>query len=65
MNLKMNLIINLEITFDNEDLLEIQQVIKKCKQVTIREFLIYRIQIRDSSVLHLSGRLFQQYLVDQ
>ncbi|PKK65714.1 hypothetical protein RhiirC2_808469 [Rhizophagus irregularis] len=41
----------------------------KQKQVTIREFVVYRIQVRDSnrskSILHLSGRLFQQYLVDQ
>jgi len=51
------------------DLLEIQQKINKRKRVTIREFIVYRLQIRDSnktrSILHLSGRLFQQYLVDQ
>ena len=51
------------------DLLEIQQEINKRKRVTIREFIVYRLQIRDSnktrSILHLSGRLFQQYLVDQ
>ncbi|PKY53250.1 hypothetical protein RhiirA4_471357 [Rhizophagus irregularis] len=39
------------------------------KKVTLKEFVVYRIQIRDSnkttSILHLSGRLFQQYLVDQ
>ncbi|CAB5305776.1 unnamed protein product [Rhizophagus irregularis] len=33
------------------------------------KFVVYRIQIRDSnkttSILHLSERLFQQYLVDQ
>src|SRR5207247_2636207 len=33
------------------------------------EFAVYMIQIRDSnktlSIIHLSGRLFQQYLVDQ
>lgn len=39
------------------------------KKVTLKEFVVYRIQIRDSnkttSILHLSERLFQQYLVDQ
>jgi len=60
-----------EIISGDEDLdaLEIQQEIKKRKRVTIREFVVYRLQIRDSnktrSILHLSGRLFQQYLVDQ
>src|SRR6266480_539278 len=43
--------------------------IKKRQRVTIREFVVHRIQIRElnkeRSVLHLSGRLFQQYLVDQ
>src|SRR3989337_514772 len=52
---------------DDESTSEIQT--KKHKRVTIREFAVYRIQIRDSnrttSTLHLSGRLFQQYLVDQ
>ena len=52
---------------DNESTSEIQT--KKHKRITIREFVVYRIQIRDSnrttSTLHLSGRLFQQYLVDQ
>jgi hypothetical protein len=55
----------LEIISDDE----IQHETKKRKRVTIREFAVYRIQIRDSnrtrSILHLSGRLFQQYLVDQ
>src|SRR6266542_5007993 len=54
---------------DNSELLEFQQIIKKHKRVTIREFVVYQIQIRNSnktkSILHLSGRLFQQYLVDQ
>ena len=52
---------------NDESTSEIQT--KKHKRVTIREFAVYRIQIRDSnrttSTLHLSGRLFQQYLVDQ
>ena len=41
----------------------------KRKWVTIREFLVHRIQIKNviktKSTLHLSGRLLQQYLVDQ
>src|ERR1044072_8217289 len=48
---------------------EERQISKKRKWVSIREFAVYRIQIRNSikttSTLHLSGRLFQQYLVDQ
>ncbi len=58
-----------ETVSDNEELSKVQKLTKKRKRVTIREFVIYRIQIRDSnktkSILHLSGRLFQQYLVDQ
>ena len=54
---------------DDSELLEFQQIIKKRKCVTIREFVVYQIQIRNSnktkSILHLLGRLFQQYLVDQ
>ena len=42
---------------------------QKPKRVTIREFAVYRFMIRDSnkskSILHLAGRLFQQYIVDQ
>jgi len=41
----------------------------KIKRVSIREFVVYRFMIRDSnkskSILHLAGRLFQQYIVDQ
>jgi len=62
-----------ELASGNEDLPEdspkIQPKTKKRKRVTIREFAVYMIQIRDSnktsSIIHLSGRLFQQYLVDQ
>ena len=56
-----------EVEFDNdedaeesehEEIQEIQQEITKRKRVTIREFVVYRIQIRDSnktkSILHLS-----------
>src|SRR6266498_3386051 len=54
---------------DNDDIEEGQPIIKKRKWVTIREFVVYHLQIRNSikttSTLHLSGRLFQQYLVDQ
>src|SRR6266498_2337750 len=54
---------------DDSESLEFQQTIKKRKCVTIREFVVYQIQIRNSnktkSILHLSERLFQQYLVDQ
>src|ERR1041385_6197628 len=62
-----------ELASGNEDLPEdspkIQPKSKKRKRVTIREFAVYMIQVRDSnktsSIIHLSGRLFQQYLVDQ
>ena len=41
----------------------------KRKTVSIREFAAYRFMFRDSnrakSTLHLAGRLFQQYIVDQ
>ena len=54
---------------DNEVSLTTQRSVKKRRRVTIREFAVYRLQVRDSnkttSILHLSGRLFQQYLVDQ
>src|SRR6266540_4147235 len=54
---------------NNSESLEFQQIIKKRKYVTIKKFVVYQIQIRNSnktkSILHLSGRLFQQYLVDQ
>src|SRR6266498_3679706 len=53
----------------DDDTEEGQPIIKKRKWVTIREFVMYHLQIRNSikttSTLHLSGRLFQQYLVDQ
>ena len=43
-----------------------RQNVNKRKRVTIREFVVYRIQVRNlANILHLSGRLFQQYLVDQ
>src|SRR6201988_3801045 len=48
---------------------KIQPKKKKRKTVTIREFAAYRFMIRNcnknNSILHLSGRLFQQYIVDQ
>ena len=48
---------------DDSESLEFQQTIKKRKRVTIREFVVYQIQIRNSnktkSILHLSRRLFQ------
>ncbi|CAB4477605.1 unnamed protein product [Rhizophagus irregularis] len=54
---------------DDEQEIRNEQAEIKRKRVTIREFVVYRIQVRDSnrskSILHLSGRLFQQYLVDQ
>ena len=53
-----------EVVSEDEDLdsLEIQQEVNKRKRVTIREFVVYRLQIRDSnkikSILHFSERLF-------
>ena len=47
---------------DDDDIEEGQPIIKKRKWVTIREFVIYYLQIRNSiktiSTLHLSERLF-------
>lgn len=58
-----------QIKSDDEQEIGDEQAEIKRKQVTIKEFIVYRIQIRDSNrsknILHLSGRLFQQYLVDQ
>src|SRR5436190_2349507 len=62
-----------ELASGNEDLPEdspkFRLKTKKRKRATIREFAVYRIQVRNSnkllSIIHLSGRLFQQYLVDQ
>ncbi len=46
----------------DDDTEEGQPIIKKRKWVTIREFVMYHLQIRNSikttSTLHLSGRLF-------
>src|ERR1043165_7632366 len=54
---------------DDGDDAEDKQTSKKRKWITIKEFAVYRFQVRNSikttSTLHLSGRLFQQYLVDQ
>jgi len=47
---------------EDSESLENQQEISTRKRVSIREFVVYRIQIRNSnktkSILHLSGRLF-------
>ena len=54
---------------DNLKSSQSQKKKKKPRRVTIREFAAYRIQFRvtnkERSTLHLAGRLFQQYLVDQ
>ena len=52
---------------EGSELFRIQKLGKR-KRVSIREFVVYRFIIRNSnrtkSILHLSGRLFQQYIVD-